>query len=1074
MKYLFLLYLFCSLGTTSAQLKSRALDPNKKLVQFLVENWSTDQGLPTNSVLHVFQTNDGYIWISGYNGLIRFDGVKFDLFNQSNTPAFESDVIRKMAQDKDGVLWITTQGSGLLSYRNSQFIRHGEDDGIENLSRALYIDRSNRIWSTSNEKGWFYYDDGEFVFLNHNIDLSLIEVRAIEQGNSGEIYFGTMGEGLFCYNAGSFKKIDYGRGLNETWIYSLLHDNNGTLWIGTSNGLYTLKNNQIKPIKLPISTTINNIMEDVYGNIWLATNDGLFRLHEKNNKTEWLSVRNGLAHNFIIDMIMDFEGTLWVTNYKGGLSRLKDSKFINYNKRGGLKGNIVNEVCEIKINKLLVAYDNGELNLINNGVITNYLNSFSLKGNRIRHIHKDFSNSIWISTYSGLLRIDSLENRQWFDKSNELPDNQIRLTFVDSRKNVWIGTRNAGLVGMLSNGTTLNYNNKNGLTSNLIMSIDEDANGNLMVGTSEGIDNLNILTPTENDYSISVVKGIFSDVVFNVLCDSVNRTWIATENGLYLYHDNKLLHFTTSDGLKDNTFYDVLEDNQGYFWLPYKAGIMKVKKKEILKYIEKEINTINCVVYNKTDGMYSQECNPTSQSIKTTDGSLLFATINGLSQIYPSKLLHNDYIPPVVVEKILVDEKSFLANKSLTLSPVSKRITFLFTALSFYEPSKNQFKYKLEGYDDSWINGGDLRSVSYTNLPHGSYTFKVLASNNDGVWNNQGATFSFKVKPHFYQTTWFYIVLIILFIGVLFVFIQLRIRQLKLWKLRLEKILKDRTQEIILKNEILQKQKKEILIINQELKKQREDMLSQAELLEENKRQLTAANSMKDNIFTIIAHDLRNPLTNLKGMLDMAMNSNSGEIDQNKQQELLRMLSEQTQVTFELLENLLKWSLSQRGLDNSIMEYFLVVPTIEKVLKLLSNQIKKKNIKVINNVAYDISVFADPNMIQTVFRNLISNAVKFTPANGTITINAIFKNEFIEFAVQDTGIGISPEDQHNLFDDYNHYTTFGTNQEKGSGLGLALCKDFVIKNGGTIRFNSNPGQGSTFYFTLPESEKGSL
>lgn len=1070
MKYLLSIFIICLFGNLSAQQISRSLDPSKKLVQFLVENWSTDQGLPTNSVLHIYQTVDGYIWISGYDGLIRFDGVKFDKFNQSNTPVFKSDVIRKMAQDKNGVLWITTQGSGLVSYNEGVFQRHGREDEIDNMSRALFIDQTNRIWSSSKEKGWFYYEDGEFVFLNHSSDLSLIEVRAIEQGNSGEIYFGTMGKGLFVYKAGNLNRAIFDGLLDNVWIYSIHQDNNNILWVGTNKGLLTIKNDKVEPYKLPVVTTVNSIIEDTFGNIWLGTNDGLFRINQRNNNIEWLTDRNGLDNNFIIDMLIDFEGTLWLTNYKGGLSRIKDSKFTNYNQQGGLNGKIVNAICELKPETYLVAFDNGELNLIDKGVILDYQNKFSLQGKRIRHIQKDLNNSIWISTYSGLLKIDKNGQQKWYNKSTGLPDNQIRLTYVDSKENLWIGTRNAGLVGMLRNGSQVVFNNNNGLSSNLVMSIDEDYLGNIIVGTSEGEDNLNIISDENGNFNISIIKGIDSDVIFNVLCDSSKYTWIATENGLYLYDNEKLKHFSVENGLVDNTIYDVLADNNGFLWMPFKTGIMKVKKKDVLKLLNEDNQTFSCIVYNKTDGMYSQESNPTSQSVLTSDGALLFATINGLSQIYPSNLLYNDYVPPVVIEKITVDNKKYRTNESMILYPNNKRITFDFTALSFYEPSKVQFKYKLEGFDDEWIDGGGIRNVSYTNLSHGYYTFIVIASNNDGVWNNKGASYTFQIKPYFYQTLWFYLVLIIVLITVFFLFIQMRIRQLKLWKIRLEKIVRDRTLEINVKNKALQKQKNEILAINQELLKQREEMMAQAELLEENKRELTSANGMKDKMFSIIAHDLKNPLGNLKGILDMVLKQ-AVEANDIKQKELFLLLSEQTQITFELLENLLNWSVSQRGLDKPITEYFLVDPIINEVIHLLRNQTNKKKITIVSNVPIDTSVYADINMVRTIFRNLINNAVKFTPIDGKITIEAVNKDEFIEFAIVDNGVGISAENQDKLFDQYNHYSTFGTNQEKGSGLGLVLCKDFITKSGGSIRFDSSVDSGSTFYFTLLESER---
>ncbi len=1051
---LLILILFIVSGKiASSQPSLRYPDPDKKLVQYISENYTTNDGLPTNSLLHICQTSDGYLWISGYNGLVRFDGKSFVVFNKQNTPAFKTDVIRKLAEDKEGTLWITTQGSGLVSYKKGKFFSHDDTVKLKHVYRAMYIDSENRIWSASPEKGWFTYKNGVYTFLSHRSNLENIEVRAITMGKPGEMWFGTMGEGLYCLRNGIFTIYTKKNGLPNEWIYSLLYDRNNRLWIGTGSGLCFMQHEVVTNVPMPVNATVNSILEDGYGNIWLGTNNGLMRIDAKTNQMEWLSTASGLQYNFINDLCFDFEGTLWISNYKGGLSRIKDGKFTNYTLQSGLKGQVVNAICQIDTQNILVAFDNGFLSTIKNGLIGDYQSPASLVGKRIRHILKDKTGNLWFSTYSGLLKLSKNRNEEWSNLSTGFPDNLIRVSYEDSRGNIWVGTRNAGLVGIMADKKTIVYNVISGLTSNLIMAIEEDRQGNLFIGTSEGDGGLNMLAPNGELKKITREQGFDSDVVFNIYCDYSGNVWIACDGGLYHYKAEKFTLISTRNGLKDDSPYDVIEDNSGNLWLPCSSGIMKIKKLDAIDVVNKQTDVINCQLFNKSDGMNHSECNPTTQSLKTSDGSLFFATIDGLSQINPGLIHLNDYIPPVIIEKLLVDNVEVNRDNLPVFAPGKKRFTFYFTALSFYEPSKVEFKYKLEGFEQDWIYSGNSRSVSYTNLDGGSYVFRVIACNNDGVWNNDGASLPFRVRPFIYKTVWFYVVLTLFLSYLVFLFYRLRIKQLKEKQIRLEKIITERTKEILSKNVELQQQKEEIL--------------AQAEQLEVQQRELKASNAMKDKMFSIIAHDLRGPIGNLKSFLEMAV-SDTAPADQAGQHRMLTMLTEMAQSSFELLENLLNWSISQRGLSHPNPAVFVFNNLANEVVKQVIHQAKKKNILVKSSLTKNYEVFADENMVRTILRNLLANAIKFTPLNGEIVILGSEKDEFIQIGIRDNGVGISLENQAKLFNYLEFFSTQGTNREKGSGLGLKLCQDFVIKNGGTIWVESEPGNGSTFFFTLQQ------
>ncbi|MHC1702443.1 MAG: two-component regulator propeller domain-containing protein [Tenuifilaceae bacterium] len=1046
-----------------SQNNSCFLDPNKKITQYICKNWTMENGLPTNSLVHICQTKDGYLWISSYSGLTRFDGINFKVFNKKNTDIFESDGIRELAEDNNGTLWITTQNSGLLAFKDGEFKSIGKEQGIKHLYRALHIDKKNRIWAASPEKGWFYYENDEFHFISQESHANF-EVRSIAESKDGSIWFGTLGQGLFQFVDGSFKTFKEKDGLPSDWIYSMYVDDNDNLWIGTGNGLSFFDGKIFKTIPLKNQNTITGIEKDKYGFLWLGTINGLYRIDPITLKYEFLSSENGLINDFINDILLDIEGNLWMTNYKGGLSELKGGKFTLYSESSGLPGKVVNAICEIDSNVFLVAFDNGFMSKISNGVSTNF-GFKSLSGKRIRHILKDRNKNLWISTYSGLLKINSKNEETWYHEETGFPDTQIRLTFEDTKGNIWVGTRNNGLIKTCKDKPHIIFNTSNGLTSNLILSIDEDKNGNILVGTSEGIEGFNIIYEDKVQKTFGEKDGFFGDIVFNTFTDKNNYVWLATNNGLSCFYDGKFTNFTTKQGLAEDATLDILEDNYGYLWLPFSKGIMRIKKQELLDYIDNKITSVTCRVFDKHDGMKVSECNPTAQSLKARDGSLLFPTIDGIAQIDPSSIPFNNFIPPVIIEDLIVDNVKINKNNYIEFQPGKKRFTFNYTAINLFEPEKVEFKYMLEGFEDEWVDAGSNRTISYTNLTHGNYTFKVIACNNDGVWNNTGSSISFSIEPRFIETIWFYILIIISIVIIVWLSYRARIVQLRNRQKVLERIIEKRTKELVESNRLLEHQKNEILSQNIELNQHKEEIQTQTESLEEQKGELEKSNAMKDKLFSIIAHDLRNPLGNFSRILELIVNDPK-RLNQEEKENILRNLFEISKSTYHLLENLLQWSLSQRELIDFNPVSFDFKQINDEIIQQVIPFAQNKKISIISEVNTPTMIYADKNMVRTILRNLLNNSIKFTQNGGEIIVFSKITGIFLEIGIKDNGVGISEERKKILFSPLEVKTTYGTNNEQGIGLGLMICKEFAEKNDGFIRYDSKEGEGSTFYFTL--------
>ena len=610
---IFTLLLFGSL--LAAQNPTYYLNPDKKLTQYNFDKWTTENGLPTNSLLNIIQSSEGYLYISGYSGLIRYDGNKFKVFNNVNTEAFNSNVIRNIAEDSKGKVWMNTQGNGLVSLYNGQFKSYGSELNMLHLYRGLLADNKDRIWGASPDHGWFYLENGKFNFIEFSSSLKNIEVRSIAQSKLGAIWFATLGDGLFKYENGILKQYTIENGLSDNWVYSLYFDEEDNLWIGTSVGMCLFDGYKFRSALPEITGTVNRILKDRYGYLWIGTNDGLYRKNAYNQEIEFITSENGLSNNFIIDFVFDNEGSLWVTHYKGGLTRVKDGKFTNYTSQGGLPDKLVNAVFEVNDTTLLVGFDNGSLIEIINGKIKPYKVKSDMIGNRIRHVMISKDGCLWLSTYFGLLCVAPNGDERWFNESNGFGGTKMRLTFQDSRDNIWVGTRNNGIVKIDKDLKFKPFNVENGLSSNLIMSIEEDMDGNIWVGTSEGDGALTKIDRNDKVFAFSDSSGFNSDIVFNIYCDKNGVVWFATINGLWYLNNSQFYSINTRKGLADNSVFDVIEDDLGYLWMPYAEGVMKILKEDVFKIQNNILETIDCRTYNKYDGMPNSECNPTSQAI---------------------------------------------------------------------------------------------------------------------------------------------------------------------------------------------------------------------------------------------------------------------------------------------------------------------------------------------------------------------------------------------------------------------------------------------------------------------------
>jgi PAS domain S-box-containing protein len=773
---------------------SFALDPQKAISQYSHKVWQTDDGLPQISVQAIIQTRDGYLWLGTQEGVVRFDGVRFTVFDKKNSPGLGHNSVQALVEGQDGSLWVGTSG-GLTRLKDGRFTTYTTAQGLaHNLIRALYEDRDGNLWVGTFGGGLSRFKDETFTTYTVKDGLANDYVNAISADHAGNLLIGT-NSGLSRFKDGQFTTYTTSDGLAHNTIFSVYEDRSNSLWIGTGSGL-----NQLKDGKFRVYTTGDGlssnvaraIYEDRNGNLWVGTDGGgLNRLRD--GKFLSFTAKDGLSDDTVLALREDREGSLWIGTYGGGLNRLRDGKFLNYTVKEGLPNDAVRPIYEGRDGSLWIGTMGGGVARFKDGIFKTYTTSDGLASNIVRTVFEDHEGTIWIGTSGGLNRLKDGKFTTYTTKDGLA--NDLVLAVIESRDgNLWIGTNGGGL-SRFKNGTFTTFTTQDGLASNVVRTIYESGDGALWLSTNNGLNRLKdgrFTTYTTRD-------GMSHNFAYALYEDRDGSLWIGTfGGGLNRLKDGRFATFTARDGLFDDVIFQILEDDQGNLWMSCNKGIFRVAKQTLDEFAQGKISAITCTVYGTADGMKSRECNGGAQpaGTRTRDGRLWFPTIKGVAVIDPNKLKLNEMLPPVVIEQILVDKKEVPLSRSIRLPPGNGELEIYYTGLSLLAPEKVQFKYKLEGFDKEWIDAGTRRTAYYTNIPPGRYRFHVIASNNDGVWNEAGAELEIYLAPHFYRTYGFYALCVVV-IGLAGVGIyRLRVSRMKAREQELVKLVDERTREM--------------------------------------------------------------------------------------------------------------------------------------------------------------------------------------------------------------------------------------------------------------------------------------
>jgi len=773
--------------------QTQSFSPSIPLECLLLEHWNTDKGLPSSHTSRVVQSEEGFLWISSYDGLSRFDGERFEVFNKKNIPELRSNIVNVIAAGM-GYLWIGTNEDGLYFYKNGQFVYHGlrgrRITAIHYHNQKVYIGTQNGQLSVFDIKQESFSLDTSFADGNGAIYGILVD-------SNQNLWVSQSGQGVWRKSRDRWQHYTEKEGLPTNLTLRLYETGDGRIWCGSTQGIAYWNGQQFQQLPLGSSCIVHAVVEDDAGNLWFGTSVGLFRQRAHTGKIELFSFKDKNPLLNITDLCYDREGNLWISTYRDGLFRLREPKFITYTQENGFSQEGAGAVCALADGSILAGSNDGKLYLIKDLKVKPFPTRTPLPHLRIFHLLQDSQKRIFVATFYGLLVIHPNGVEQFLDKKTGLSDNAVRVLMEDRQGNLWIGTRWGGITVLDPQLRPIRRINRQegALPSNFIMSLEQAPNGDVFIGTNDS--GLVILHPDNSLQILTTDQGLGSNTVFSTLLEDDRHLWVCTTGGLsYVNLQNaKVKNYSSREGLPHDSPFDIAIDANKKVWLFTAKGIVQGNYRKLLEYMNTGSGALSWQIYYKDDGIKTDECTGAAHSLRAPDGSLWVPAHEGLIHIEASNVPKLKVPPLMHITKIEVDGKSWHPNEQqpIELPPNPQRITLYFTACSFVAPQKITFKYRLQGFDEEWQLQNHPRMVSYTNLPPGNYRLEVYAANADGQWSLQAATVSFHIQAAFYETIWFYIAIPIAFVFFVGGFYAWRIQNIERQKEELQEIVRQRT-----------------------------------------------------------------------------------------------------------------------------------------------------------------------------------------------------------------------------------------------------------------------------------------
>ncbi|MGA3284798.1 MAG: two-component regulator propeller domain-containing protein [Verrucomicrobiota bacterium] len=763
--------LLCGLVSALSAAAGEAGQPGS---YFIVDSWSTREGLPQSSVISVIQARDGYLWLGTLNGLVRFDGNRFTVFDEENTPGLNSDRIIYLFEDGRTNLWIGTDttGVGLVQdgkIKNFEIGRAGQEGKLTSVCE----DSTGTVWFYTADSHLARYQNGKMETLNFNFPTPPI-CRMIAAEKSGALWIADV-NGMFSIRPENFnpQAIVVGESVRAERLDFILASRNGGIWRLMNGRIQKWKSGGLEKDfgAYPWGNSIiKAACEDRDGNLIVGTLGAGVFWYDVNGKYERISKEQGLSSALVLSLCMDREGNLWVGTDGDGLDRVKRKIF---NSPAELHPWPVQSLSDDAHGGLWISFNAHGLSYCRTNSTQDYsVGIYSTAWS----VLVDNRQQVWAGTHDeGLFQFQTNHFQPAPGAKNLGP--WVYALFQDHNGQLWAGTRNG-----LAHWDGLNwkmFTTRDGLSENIIRAIAEDVEGNLWVGTESG--GLNLFKGGKFITYKQAEDGLPGNDISALYLDQDGALWVGTfGHGLAQFHNGKGTRYSTRDGLASNGIGYIIEDDAGNLWIGSNAGLMRINKKSLNDYALGTTNSLSCRTYGEAEGLPTRECSVGAQpaAIRTHDGQLWFPTVKGLVSVNPAELKPNLQLPAVMIESVRVDGREQKTNllastwpQSITIAPGNEQLVVQleihYTAPNFTAPGEVRFKYRLEGRESVWTEVGNTRAAYYSEVPPGHYRFHVIACNEDGVWNETGSFLDITVEPQFWQTGWFRVTAIVCFLGLI-------------------------------------------------------------------------------------------------------------------------------------------------------------------------------------------------------------------------------------------------------------------------------------------------------------------
>ena len=985
------------------------------------ESYALIDGLPDVNVLTILEDREGYLWFGTEDGGVsRYDGQSFRTFTTADGLAHNH--VSAILEDRQGNLWFGTggwsaEGGGVSRYDGQSFVTFTIADGLaHNNVTAILEDKEGNLWFGTYGGGASRYDGDSLVTFTRKDGLAHNHVTAILEDSAGNLWFGAYWGGVSRYDGTSFINFTIEDGLADNRVTSILEDSAGNLWFGAYGG----------GVSRYDGTTFTNF-----------------------------TVENGLADNRVTSMLQDGEGGFWFGTYSGGVSLYDGTSFINFTIEDGLADNRVTAILQDRENNLWFGTYGGA-NRYDMGGLTTFTTADGLAHNDVRPIIEDRDNHLWFGAVAGVSRYDG-KSLVTFTTEDGLTHNDVRSILEDREGNLWFGTYGGG-VSCYDGKSFVTFTEDDGLVNNHVWAIAEDKNGRLWFGAYDGVscyEKPTSLPPSpgkqirhaaslrdgESFVTFTTADGLAHNHVWSIAEDGEGNLWFGTVSGVSCYDGENFATFTTADGLAHNHVWSISTDREGNPWFATKGGVSHydgqsfqtrtVKDGLPCKNVRSILEDRDGYFWFGTNGGGVCKCDGKNyQDITTQDGlaydtvrqiiqdkagNFWFATPNRVTKYTPSS---RKVQPRLRVTQVIADEA--YANPATVETPAN-RVTFEYQGLSFKTKfARIKYIYQLEGKDTDWSQATRERRVRYENLEPGEYLFQVKAIDRDLNYSEA-------------------------------------------MQVKLRVIPDPRNHRIAELESDLEKRNRE---------------------LEEANAELERLNNFKSELLSVVSHELRTPLTSIDGFTRLiyerflseeliAKCNAATRPTVQRVKDRVAIIHENTSRLARLINDLLDFSRIERGRELEMhftrIDLSHIIGMVTGTFQALAAE-KQLSLQYAGEIPLrpgELEVLGDADRLTQVLNNLVSNAVKFTPEGGSITVGARKAENTIEMRVQDTGIGIPPEHLDTIFEPFEQ--AGGVDSRKGgTGLGLAVVKYIITRHEGTVRVESEEGAGSAFIITLPE------